>query len=398
MKIDHKINVYHFLNGYKGGVYHVVQNLVNCSKSDKINNHIIYVIETESFPNWIHIPMDHKLSERVFRYSRYENLNHVFKRLAATFSARDILIAHDWFELGIVSHLGLSNPLIFFVHGCYDYYHDLYIKHKDHIDLTLCVSKLSTTLLSSHSDINKKIFFYRVPVKDFDNRLKEFDKLRIAVIAEDLRDPNKGLVTIKLINEELKKYSIPVEWHFAGTGFTKEDLNTWWGSNFNLPFYYGYVPQHSLQEFYDKANIYLLPSQNEGVPISLIEAMKAGCIPIVAIWGQNVEDVVVDGSTGYVLDDSKPETYAKILSNLYANNKNSQIVSQNASLVATAKYNLSSRVLEFEEQLQVLPRAKSVVKKIIYGSRLDKPWIPNVITITIRKIKHQCRSLYFQLL
>jgi glycosyltransferase involved in cell wall biosynthesis len=395
---EQKIDVYHFVNGYKGGVYHIVKNIVQYSSKKSIDNHIIYILQNEKFSEWEYVSTPMASSELIFRYSKFENLNLVYRRLAGLLPPKAIFIAHDWFELGLVSHLGLSNPLIFFVHGCYSYYHNLYKNHKEYIDLALCVSKLSVNLLSSHGGVDKKIFFYRVPVKDFNSRLKTFDKLSIVVIAENLRDPNKGLIKIKLINEKLKKYSIPVEWHFAGTGFTKEDLNTWWGSNFNVPVYYGYVPQHSLQELYDKANIYLLPSQNEGVPVTLIEAMKAGCIPIVALWGQNVEDVVVDGNTGYVLDDSKPETYVKVLIDLFTNKKRSQIVSQNASLVATAKYNLSSQIHEFEEQLQGLPTAKTVVKKFIYGSRLDKPWIPNIIVITIRKLMHKCRFLYFQLL
>lgn len=398
MIVDHKINVYHFINGYKGGVYHVVKNLVTYSESDKINNHIIYVIETESFPDWIHNPIEGVASERIFRYSRYENLNHVFKRLASTFSCHHILVAHDWFELGLVSHLGLTNPIIFFIHGCYSYYYDLYHRHKVNIDLALCVSKHSKNLLSTHGDVDKNIFFYRVPVRDFNNELKRFDKLSIAVIAENLKDSNKGLEKIKLINKELKYNSIPVEWHFAGSGFTKEELSAWWDSDFNIPFYYGYVPQDLLQSFYDKANIYLLPSQNEGVPVSLIEAMKSGCIPIVALWGRNVEDVVIDGYTGYILEDSQPETYTKVLGDLFTNKEKAQIVSQNASLVATTKYNLSSQIFEFENYLLALPTAKSVVKYFIYGSRLDKPWIPNVITIAIRKLRHKCRALYFRLL
>jgi glycosyltransferase involved in cell wall biosynthesis len=394
---DQKIAVYHFINGYKGGVYHVVKNIVQYSSIKSIDNHIVYILQDEKFSDWEHVSMPMASSELVFRYSKFENLNLVYRRLAGHLPPKAIFIAHDWFELGLVSHLGLSNPLIFFVHGCYHYYHNLYKKHKEHIDLAICVSKLSATLLSSHGDIDKKIFFYRVPVKDFNSKQKTFDKLSIAVIAEDLTDPNKGLTKIKLINEELKKYSIPVEWHFAGTGFTKKDLNTWWGSNFNVPVYYGYVSQHSLQEFYDKANTYLLPSQNEGVPVSLIEAMKAGCIPIVALWGQNVEDLVVDGYTGYVIGDSRPETYAKALNSIFTDKVLSEKISRDASIISVNNYNPYTQVFEFERCLHTLPKSKSRVRKYLYGSRLDMPWIPNCITIVLRKLKSKCRFLYFQL-
>ena len=396
MLIDRKINVYHFLNGYNGGVYHVVKNLVNYSKSDKIYNHIIYVIELESFPDWIHIPMGHVASESIFRYSRYENLNHVFKRLASTFSTSAILIAHDWFELGMSVHLGLINPIIYFVHGNYTYYYDLYKLHNINIDLTLCVSPISVRLIADKKLNGSKVSYYRFPVKEFHFVPKSFNKLSIAVIAENLRDPNKGISHIREINNELTKYTIPVEWHFAGSGFTKEELHTWWGSDFNVPHYYGYLQQKSLDSFYANANIYLLPSHKEGVPVSLIEAMKSGCIPIVTLWSQNVEDLVIDGYTGFVLGDSRPETYVKALVKIFTDKVLSEKISREASLVSAKNYNPYTQVFEFEKCLHTLPKSKSRIRKYIYGSRLDMPWIPNSITISLRKLKSKCRLLYFQ--
>ena len=397
MLIDHKINVYHFLNGHKGGVYHVVKNLISYSKSDKINNHIIYVIELESFPDWINIPIDHVVSESIFRYSRYENLNHVFKRLASNFSTRAILITHDWFELGMSIHLGLINPIVYFLHGNYTYYYDLYKLHNSNIDLTLCVSPISVSLIEAKKPSESKVEYYRFPVKEFHFSPKSFNKLSIAVIAENLRDPNKGISQIKDINKELTKYSIPVEWHFAGSGFTKEELYTWWGSDKNVPYYYGYLQEDALESFYHNANIYLLPSYKEGVPVSLIEAMKAGCIPIVTLWSQNVEDLVVDGYTGYIISDSTPEAYVKALNVIFTDKVLSEKISREASLLSTSNYNPCTQVFEFEKYLYNLPKSKSRVRKYIYGSRLDMPWIPNSITIALRKLKSKCKLLYFQL-
>jgi glycosyltransferase involved in cell wall biosynthesis len=397
MTIDRKINVYHFLNGYKGGVYHVVKNLVRYSKSDKISNNIIYVIELESFRDWVHIPMDNVASETIFRYSRNENLNHVFKRLASAFSNTAILIAHDWFELGMSVHLGLINPLVYFVHGNYTYYYDLYKLHNSNIDLSLCVSPISLRLIADKEPSVPKVLYYRFPVKEFHFVPKSFNKLSIAVIAENLRDPNKGISRIKEINNELTKYSIPVEWHFAGSGFTKEELFEWWDSVVNVPNYYGYLEQESLDSFYASANIYLLPSHKEGVPVSLIEAMKAGCIPVVTLWAQNVEDLVVDGYTGYVIDDSRPETYAKALNSIFSDKVLSEKISRDASIISANNYNPYNQVFEFERCLHSLPKSKSKVRKYIYGSRLDMPWIPNSITIALRKLKSKCRLLYFQL-
>jgi glycosyltransferase involved in cell wall biosynthesis len=389
--------VCHFLNGFRGGVYHVVKNLVMYGQNSRINNRIVYVIETEKFPDWASIPNDLGCDELVFKYSRMENLNHVFRRLASTISPQAILVAHDWFELGMVTHLGMPNRLVYFLHGNYAYYFSLLEKHLAQLDLVLCVSKQSYQQMVDYQAVGPRFHHFRFPVRDFPAVKKNFGTLHIAVIAENLRDPNKGLSLIRDINSVLESHSIPVVWHLAGNGFMEDDLGKWWGTQSNLPVYYGYLNQSQLEDFYGQANIFILPSQNEGVPVTLVESMKAGLIPIIASWSDNVSDLVIDGYTGYVLDDTLPASYAAILMQIHERPSEATEVSLNASALSSALYNPHKQVVEFETILLSLTGISNRTKELIYGSRLDAWWVPNFVSIFFRSLKSKWKPPFFQL-
>jgi len=58
--------------------------------------------------------------------------------------------------------------------------------------------------------------------------------------------------------------------------------------------------QHDVGPFYSAIDVLLLPSANEGTPVSVIEALAAGR-PVVATRVGGVPDVVRDGVDGYVV-------------------------------------------------------------------------------------------------
>lgn len=50
-----------------------------------------------------------------------------------------------------------------------------------------------------------------------------------------------------------------------------------------------------------EADIFFLPSRDEGLPLALLEAMAAGCVPVMSASGA-VADVIDDGRNGFLVD------------------------------------------------------------------------------------------------
>lgn len=68
--------------------------------------------------------------------------------------------------------------------------------------------------------------------------------------------------------------------------------------------------KQNVNDYFLCADAFCLTSIYEGLPISLLEALSAGCVPICTPVG-GIPDVIKDGFTGYLSDDVSEESYYK---------------------------------------------------------------------------------------
>ena len=66
----------------------------------------------------------------------------------------------------------------------------------------------------------------------------------------------------------------------------------------------------SVSEFFSSAGIFVLSSDYEGLPLSVLEAMSAG-LPVVATRVGGVEEAVIDGQTGYLVERGDSNSMAQ---------------------------------------------------------------------------------------
>ncbi len=67
----------------------------------------------------------------------------------------------------------------------------------------------------------------------------------------------------------------------------------------------------------DAADVFVLPSRHEGMPLVLLEAMDAG-LPVVATRVIGSEEVVADGETGFLVPPEDPAALGAALARLLA--------------------------------------------------------------------------------
>lgn len=63
----------------------------------------------------------------------------------------------------------------------------------------------------------------------------------------------------------------------------------------------GYVPREQAADLMGSTNVFLLPSRREGCPMTLLEAMREGCIPIVSDAHHGSRELLEKAHTGFVL-------------------------------------------------------------------------------------------------
>jgi glycosyltransferase involved in cell wall biosynthesis len=75
----------------------------------------------------------------------------------------------------------------------------------------------------------------------------------------------------------------------------------------------GSVSRKESVEYIAGSDFLLLPSRGEGCPISLLEAMKAGTIPIVSDCPSAMKEIITNGVNGFIFPLNKPRMVAEYL-------------------------------------------------------------------------------------
>ena len=103
--------------------------------------------------------------------------------------------------------------------------------------------------------------------------------------------------------------------------------------------YKGVVEGVEKQNLLNEAHFFVLPTQyiNEGQPISIIEAMRAGCVVLASDY-RAIPEMIKDGQTGYLLKTGHHQEIADIIKNCYQQPDHFRQISMNAFIAYNEKY------------------------------------------------------------
>jgi glycosyltransferase involved in cell wall biosynthesis len=145
------------------------------------------------------------------------------------------------------------------------------------------------------------------------------------------------------IAQALQASIIPFRWTIAGAGPDKEWLESAMpkpgeGQSVSFPgkILYGDVPRVLADH-----DVFLLASDYEGQPLSLLEAMAAGLVPVVSDLPSGIREVV-DASTGKLVPPENTKGYADAIVQLHRNRDELSRLSQNAQEKARREFTVSA--------------------------------------------------------
>lgn len=96
------------------------------------------------------------------------------------------------------------------------------------------------------------------------------------------------------------------------------------------------------------AQVFVLPSLWEGMPVSLIEAMAAG-LPVITTRVEGIDELVQDGVNGLTIPPANPEELARTLQNLLGNPELRQRLSAEARRSIQQKFTVSQMCQKYEK-------------------------------------------------
>ena len=130
-------------------------------------------------------------------------------------------------------------------------------------------------------------------------------------------EPNKGMDYLYEAAMKLKNSDLDFILHFAGKEQGKnqyiERFHQLLGEKF---VYEGVVSGSNKEDLLKKCDVFLLPSFYEGLPMSLLECMSFGMIPVTTNVG-SIEDFVEDGETGLFIKVKDVDSIVCAIRRLY---------------------------------------------------------------------------------
>ena len=126
--------------------------------------------------------------------------------------------------------------------------------------------------------------------------------ISLIYVGEVVKNKNVGATIASVA--ELKKNNVEVEFHIIGSGDEEKNCRTL-SKNMNVEkqvFFHGWQnSKEKLKEFYDRADIFVMPSYRETFGTVYVEAMSQG-LPLIYTKGQGIDGYFDEGSIGYGCD------------------------------------------------------------------------------------------------
>lgn len=116
----------------------------------------------------------------------------------------------------------------------------------------------------------------------------------------------------------LHRRGIPVELTIIGAGSEDAQLRDACQPLIaeGLVYFLGTLPNAQVLKIFEQSDVFILTSDYEGLPLSLLEAMARGCVPVVTDLRSGIPELVRDGVNGYRVPVGDIQAFAERLSTL----------------------------------------------------------------------------------
>jgi glycosyltransferase involved in cell wall biosynthesis len=324
-----------------------------------------------------------------------ENLYAVVRRLCAAIPAGEgVLLTNDLLELAMASAFDCGRTVVQILHADTDYYYDLAARHEDVIDAFVVYGRtmerrLKLRLPHRSSDIYFLPYGMPQPPR---RRTAASGTLRI-LFAGRLEHAQKGVLDLPSIDRILADRCVDVQWTVVGSGPDEATLRDAWISS--RVSFLGAKKREEVIDIAPEHDVFVLPTRWEGVPVALLEAMSVGLVPVVSRVESGVGEILTDGVTGLMPPVGDPRAFADAIAILDANRAKLESMSNAAAAYVRTHHDIRERTDAYQAlfaQYQHLKRPRTRRGALPYGSRLDRPWLPNTAVRTVRSVIRRAKG------
>ena len=317
-----------------------------------------------------------------------ENLHAVMRRVArAVPPGGGVYVAGDLLDLAVASAHDFGRAVIYMLHGDAEYYYDLAVRHDPVVHAFIAYSRRMYDELVSRLPHRAETIFhlpYGIPLPPAVRRRAD-GPLRV-IYAGRFEQQQKGVFDLPEIDRALQAMGVTVAWTIAGTGPDEDELKRRWAFSSSVR-WTGPLTNAALLELYARHDVFVLPTRFEGFPVALVEGMAAGLPAIVSDILSGVPEIVDPGVSGERPPIADVRAFADAIARLDRDRPRLEAMSAAARHAVASRFDIRDRVADYQAlyaRWQELYLPLGAGSHLQYGSRLDRPWIPNPVVRLVR--------------
>lgn len=369
-----------------GGVSSFNFNIINFSKLIKQFHSKVILLKEESDKRPLFTEKFNVDEQLVFEYSDKENQYHLQKRLSNLFGNNEGAIVTDN-GLTMEAATRFKNPKTLF-----SLIHDYY-----YVNQNVRLGNLAEVAIAHSSFFSDAVFaanplafanrsFY-IPygVKQLQSIPPKKSNILNLVFLGRL-EHEKGVLRLFEIEQRLQEKNILVNWTIIGKGSLKKDLEQQWKSKTNIFF----AEPNSTDEVYtilSKQDVFVFPTTFEGTPVSILECMANGVVPIVNDLPGGIRDIV-NKNIGFRCSVNNTKEFVESISTINSNRDLLTKMQQNCFALAHTDYNVELNADKYVAFFLKYNSFKRLEQKVVRNLvKLDKPFLNNKLVKFARSIK-----------
>ena len=386
------MTVIYFVDNKMGGVSSLNFNLT-ANPPDGSSEQWVIHIDVED-PQWTKADLNYPVDKQLyFKYSADENTYSVLKRLKKLLPENEgALVLNYEIEMAMLDHYKVSQTVYQLIHD--DYNVNLAKKYGHLVDIFICHnSTIYKKLLDIFPQRENNIFYLPHGVKipeTFRTPRKEKDPIRLLFLGR--MAVSKGVFDLPEINDILRAKGISFDWTCIGGGPELDKLKLAWNPLDKVRF----VTASSNEEVLSiSANhdIFVLPTKFEGSPVSLLETMSTGLVPVITDLEGGIRDIVND-DIGFRIPMNDNMGFAEAIKKLYDDRQLLNRLSKNCQSRIVASFDVRKTASTYHDLFQRYKEfyKEKKIRRIKVGARLDHPLIAASLTKFVRRVHKKLRS------
>jgi glycosyltransferase involved in cell wall biosynthesis len=389
-----RANVVYVLPDKLGGMLNIVANLLACRRPDGLGYHAVLTHNRLHTDARFAGPLAADTQTTIDYTLPVENLHAVMRRVARAVPAGGgVYVAGDLLDLAVASTHDFGKAVVYMLHGDTEYYYDLAVKHEPIVHAFIAYSRrMHDELLARLPHRRATIFHlpYGIPLPAAVRRPAP-GPLRV-VYAGRFEQEQKGIFDLPEIDRALQARGVDVVWTVAGAGPDAAELERRWAFNRAVR-WLGRLSTGELIEHYARQDVFVLPTRYEGFPVALVEAMGAGLVPVVSDIASGVPEIV-DSGNGVRVPVGDVPAFAAAIAVLAADRGRLEAMSAAAHRAVVERFDVRDRAADYQSlyaRWRELYAPIAPGRHLQYGSRLDRPWIPNTVVRIVRSTLRAAR-------